>query len=98
MHLQGSLCPSHTPTPPHTPHPTPTPGHRLTVEEHVWFYGRLRGVRATALGPEQERLIQDVGLTPKRDTQTRHLSGEPAERECLRGRGALRFTRVGKGE
>ncbi|KAH0514125.1 ATP-binding cassette sub-family A member 7 [Microtus ochrogaster] len=47
----------------------------LTVEEHVWFYGRLRGVRAAALGPEQERLIQDVGLTPKRDTQTRHLSG-----------------------
>ncbi|KAK7803894.1 hypothetical protein U0070_020111 [Myodes glareolus] len=47
----------------------------LTVEEHVWFYGRLRGVPATALRPEQERLIQDVGLTPKRDTQTRHLSG-----------------------
>ncbi|CAO2641510.1 ATP-binding cassette sub-family A member 7 [Lemmus lemmus] len=47
----------------------------LTVAEHVWFYGRLRGVRAAALGPEQERLIQDVGLTPKQDTQTRHLSG-----------------------
>ncbi|XP_075831677.1 phospholipid-transporting ATPase ABCA7 isoform X3 [Microtus pennsylvanicus] len=47
----------------------------LTVEEHLWFYGRLRGVLAAALGPEQERLIQDVGLTPKRDSQTRHLSG-----------------------
>lgn len=47
----------------------------LTVEEHVWFYGRLKGVSAAAMGPEQERLIRDVGLIPKRDTQTRHLSG-----------------------
>ncbi|XP_021059994.1 ATP-binding cassette sub-family A member 7 isoform X1 [Mus pahari] len=47
----------------------------LTVEEHVWFYGRLKGVSAAAMGPERERLIRDVGLTLKRDTQTRHLSG-----------------------
>ncbi|CAH6779324.1 phospholipid-transporting ATPase ABCA7 [Phodopus roborovskii] len=47
----------------------------LTVEEHVWFYGRLKGVSAAAIGAEQERLIRDVGLIPKRDTQTRHLSG-----------------------
>ncbi|XP_021497533.1 phospholipid-transporting ATPase ABCA7 isoform X1 [Meriones unguiculatus] len=47
----------------------------LTVKEHVWFYGRLKGVSAAAIGPEQERLIEDVGLRPKGDTQTRHLSG-----------------------
>lgn len=55
-----------------------TPGHRLTVEEHVWFYGQLKGLSAAAVGPEQECLLQDVGLVPKRFTQTRHLSGEPA--------------------
>lgn len=49
------------------------------------------------MGPEQKRLIQDVGLTLKRDTQTRHLSGEPEERGRLRGGGALRLTQVGKG-
>ncbi|XP_052020849.1 phospholipid-transporting ATPase ABCA7 isoform X3 [Apodemus sylvaticus] len=47
----------------------------LTVEEHIWFYGRLKGVSAAAMGPEQEHLIRDVGLIPKRGTQTRHLSG-----------------------
>ncbi|KAM4888021.1 phospholipid-transporting ATPase ABCA7 [Thomomys bottae] len=47
----------------------------LTVEEHVWFYGRLKGLSAAAVGPEQERLLQDVGLVPKRLAQTRHLSG-----------------------
>uniref|UniRef100_A0A8C3VSL4 ATP binding cassette subfamily A member 7 n=1 Tax=Catagonus wagneri TaxID=51154 RepID=A0A8C3VSL4_9CETA len=47
----------------------------LTVDEHVWFYGRLKGLSAAAVGPEQDRLLQDVGLVPKRRTQTRHLSG-----------------------
>ncbi|XP_059108000.1 phospholipid-transporting ATPase ABCA7 [Peromyscus eremicus] len=47
----------------------------LTVDEHVWFYGRLKGVSAAAVSSEQERLIRDVGLVPKRDAQTRHLSG-----------------------
>ncbi|XP_048667737.1 phospholipid-transporting ATPase ABCA7 isoform X2 [Marmota marmota marmota] len=47
----------------------------LTVEEHLWFYGQLKGSRATVVGSEQERLLQDVGLVPKRWTQTRHLSG-----------------------
>ncbi|XP_074207442.1 phospholipid-transporting ATPase ABCA7 isoform X3 [Camelus bactrianus] len=50
----------------------------LTVDEHVWFYGRLKGLSAAAVGPEQDRLLQDVGLVPKRHTQTRHLSGEPS--------------------
>ncbi|XP_029772205.1 phospholipid-transporting ATPase ABCA7 [Suricata suricatta] len=47
----------------------------LTVEEHIWFYGRLKGLSADAVGPEQARLLQDVGLVPKRHAQTRHLSG-----------------------
>lgn len=51
-------------------------GCRLTVDEHLWFYGRLKGLSAAAIGPEQDRLLQDVGLVPKRHAQTRHLSGE----------------------
>lgn len=47
----------------------------LTVEEHLWFYGRLKGLPAAAVGPEQDCLLQDVRLAPKRHTQTRHLSG-----------------------
>ncbi|XP_006898072.1 PREDICTED: ATP-binding cassette sub-family A member 7 [Elephantulus edwardii] len=47
----------------------------LTVAEHVWFYGRLKGLSAAAVGPELDRLLQDVGLVPKRQAQTRHLSG-----------------------
>ncbi|XP_065774517.1 phospholipid-transporting ATPase ABCA7 isoform X5 [Muntiacus reevesi] len=47
----------------------------LTVDEHVWFYGRLKGLSAAAMGPEQDRLLQDMGLIPKRHAQTHHLSG-----------------------
>ncbi|XP_045022765.1 phospholipid-transporting ATPase ABCA7 isoform X6 [Bubalus bubalis] len=47
----------------------------LTVDEHVWFYGRLKGLSAAAVGPEQDRLLQDMGLIPKRHAQTHHLSG-----------------------
>ncbi|XP_069448042.1 phospholipid-transporting ATPase ABCA7 isoform X5 [Ovis canadensis] len=47
----------------------------LTVDEHVWFYGRLKGLSTAAVGPEQDRLLQDMGLIPKRHAQTHHLSG-----------------------
>uniref|UniRef100_A0A4W2IM05 ATP binding cassette subfamily A member 7 n=1 Tax=Bos indicus x Bos taurus TaxID=30522 RepID=A0A4W2IM05_BOBOX len=47
----------------------------LTVDEHIWFYGRLKGLSAAAVGPEQDRLLQDMGLIPKRHAQTHHLSG-----------------------
>lgn len=52
-------------------------GLRLTVDEHIWFYGLLKGLSAAAMGPEQDRLLQDMGLIPKRHAQTHHLSGEP---------------------
>ncbi|XP_075300324.1 phospholipid-transporting ATPase ABCA7 isoform X3 [Opisthocomus hoazin] len=47
----------------------------LTVEEHVWFYGRLKGLSAERVTAEVEQLIQDVGLPHKRREQTRTLSG-----------------------
>ncbi|XP_068958059.1 phospholipid-transporting ATPase ABCA7 [Petaurus breviceps papuanus] len=47
----------------------------LTVEEHIWFYGRLKGLSQAAVSQELPRLLQDVGLPHKRQEQTRHLSG-----------------------
>uniref|UniRef100_H0XFP8 ATP binding cassette subfamily A member 7 n=1 Tax=Otolemur garnettii TaxID=30611 RepID=H0XFP8_OTOGA len=47
----------------------------LTVSEHIWFYGRLKGLSVAAVGPEQDRMLEDMGLVPKQCVQTRHLSG-----------------------
>ncbi|NXI48256.1 ABCA1 protein, partial [Galbula dea] len=47
----------------------------LTVEEHVWFYGRLKGLSEEQVKVEVEQLIQDTGLPHKRREQTRNLSG-----------------------
>ncbi|XP_075632749.1 phospholipid-transporting ATPase ABCA7 [Balearica regulorum gibbericeps] len=47
----------------------------LTVEEHIWFYGRLKGLSEERVKAEMEQLIQDTGLPHKRREQTRNLSG-----------------------
>ncbi|XP_027756879.1 ATP-binding cassette sub-family A member 7 [Empidonax traillii] len=47
----------------------------LTVEEHVWFYGRLKGLSEREVQEEMEQLLQDTGLPHKRREQTRNLSG-----------------------
>ncbi|XP_074664845.1 phospholipid-transporting ATPase ABCA7 [Strix aluco] len=47
----------------------------LTVEEHVWFYGRLKGLSEEQVKEEMEQLLQDTGLPHKRREQTRNLSG-----------------------
>ncbi|XP_068853196.1 phospholipid-transporting ATPase ABCA7 isoform X2 [Aphelocoma coerulescens] len=47
----------------------------LTVEEHVWFYGRLKGLSEQQVQEEMEQLLQDTGLSHKRREQTRNLSG-----------------------
>ncbi|CAN8201484.1 unnamed protein product [Coccothraustes coccothraustes] len=47
----------------------------LTVEEHVWFYGRLKGLSEQRVQEEMEQLLQDTGLPHKRREQTRNLSG-----------------------
>ncbi|KAM6107258.1 LOW QUALITY PROTEIN: phospholipid-transporting ATPase ABCA7 [Pterocles gutturalis] len=46
----------------------------LTVEEHVWFYGRLKGLSEQRVAAEVEQLLQDTGLHKRRE-QTRNLSG-----------------------
>ncbi|NXX79042.1 ABCA1 protein, partial [Urocolius indicus] len=47
----------------------------LTVEEHIWFYGRLKGLSEERVKEQMEQLIQDMGLPHKRQEQTRNLSG-----------------------
>ncbi|XP_041914079.1 phospholipid-transporting ATPase ABCA1 isoform X1 [Alosa sapidissima] len=47
----------------------------LTVEEHVWFYGRLKGLDNTEVLEETTSLLDDVGLLHKRHEETRNLSG-----------------------
>ncbi|KAM9174579.1 phospholipid-transporting ATPase ABCA7 [Mergus octosetaceus] len=47
----------------------------LTVEEHIWFYGRLKGLAEEQVKAEMEQLLRDTGLPHKRHEQTRNLSG-----------------------
>ncbi|ROL48223.1 ATP-binding cassette sub-family A member 1 [Anabarilius grahami] len=47
----------------------------LTVEEHVWFYGRMKGMSMEDVKKEINSLLEDVGLQHKRHEQTKNLSG-----------------------
>ncbi|XP_053285794.1 phospholipid-transporting ATPase ABCA1 [Pleuronectes platessa] len=47
----------------------------LTVEEHVWFYGRLKGLSEEEVNAELDTLLENVGLVHKRHEQTKNLSG-----------------------
>uniref|UniRef100_A0A8C2XHM9 P-type phospholipid transporter n=1 Tax=Cyclopterus lumpus TaxID=8103 RepID=A0A8C2XHM9_CYCLU len=47
----------------------------LTVEEHVWFYGCLKGLSEAEVKAELDTLLEDVGLLHKRHEQTKNLSG-----------------------
>uniref|UniRef100_A0A672JQR1 P-type phospholipid transporter n=1 Tax=Salarias fasciatus TaxID=181472 RepID=A0A672JQR1_SALFA len=47
----------------------------LTVEEHVWFYGCLKGLSEEEVNEELDTLLEDVGLLHKRHEQTKNLSG-----------------------
>lgn len=55
--------------------PLTPPPYSLTVEEHIWFYGRLKGLAEEQVQAEMEQLLQDTGLPHKRQEQTRNLSG-----------------------
>ncbi|KAK5607825.1 ATP-binding cassette sub- A member 1 [Crenichthys baileyi] len=47
----------------------------LTVEEHVWFYGCLKGLSEEKVMAEMSVLLEDVSLLHKRHDQTKNLSG-----------------------
>lgn len=52
------------------------PAHcRLTVEEHIWFYARLKGLSEEQVKGEIEHILQDTGLPHKRKSRTSTLSG-----------------------
>uniref|UniRef100_A0A3Q0R836 ATP binding cassette subfamily A member 7 n=1 Tax=Amphilophus citrinellus TaxID=61819 RepID=A0A3Q0R836_AMPCI len=47
----------------------------LTVEEHVWFYGCMKGLSEAEVKAEVDTLLEDVGLLHKRHEQIKNLSG-----------------------
>ncbi|XP_078575167.1 phospholipid-transporting ATPase ABCA1-like isoform X1 [Branchiostoma floridae x Branchiostoma japonicum] len=47
----------------------------LTVSEHLWFYGRLKGMTEAEVQDEMERMVKDVGLPNKKHEISKNLSG-----------------------
>uniref|UniRef100_A0A8C1H8A2 P-type phospholipid transporter n=1 Tax=Cyprinus carpio carpio TaxID=630221 RepID=A0A8C1H8A2_CYPCA len=47
----------------------------LTVEEHIWFYARLKGLSEEDVKAEMEQILTDTGLPHKRKSRTSQLSG-----------------------
>uniref|UniRef100_A0A8C5HBH1 P-type phospholipid transporter n=1 Tax=Gouania willdenowi TaxID=441366 RepID=A0A8C5HBH1_GOUWI len=47
----------------------------LTVEEHIYFYARLKGCSSSEVQTEIEQMINDVGLPHKRKDLSKNLSG-----------------------
>ncbi|XP_061147735.1 phospholipid-transporting ATPase ABCA1b [Syngnathus typhle] len=47
----------------------------LTVEEHIWFYARLKGLSKEQVKGEIEQILHDTGLPHKRKSKTSTLSG-----------------------
>ncbi|XP_053558600.1 phospholipid-transporting ATPase ABCA1 isoform X2 [Bombina bombina] len=47
----------------------------LTVEEHIWFYARLKGLSEEKVKSEMEQMLIDVGLPNKKKAKTSQLSG-----------------------
>uniref|UniRef100_A0A8C4NHY2 ABC transporter domain-containing protein n=1 Tax=Eptatretus burgeri TaxID=7764 RepID=A0A8C4NHY2_EPTBU len=49
--------------------------YRLTVEEHIWFYGRLKGCTEDEVKRNMQQILEDVGLPHKRKELSQNLSG-----------------------
>jgi ATP-binding cassette subfamily A (ABC1) protein 1 len=47
----------------------------MTVQEHLWFYARLKGLARQETRKESEKMLDDTGLQPKKDDLARNLSG-----------------------
>lgn len=45
------------------------------MEEHIWFYARLKGLPEERVKAEMEQIVNDVGLPHKRQSRTSTLSG-----------------------
>lgn len=55
----------------------------LTVLEHLNFFGSIKGLTGEALQLSVDRIIMEVGLTEKRNVQSRSLSGGMKRKLCL---------------
>lgn len=47
----------------------------MTVEEHLWFYARLKGRPADEIKPEIIQMLDDLGLPDKKNALAHQLSG-----------------------
>ncbi|KAK3526537.1 hypothetical protein QTP70_030758 [Hemibagrus guttatus] len=47
----------------------------LTVEEHIWFYARLKGLSEKKVMDEMDQILYDTGLPHKRKSKSSELSG-----------------------
>ncbi|KAG7255900.1 hypothetical protein CRUP_020940 [Coryphaenoides rupestris] len=57
----------------------------LTVEEHIYFYARLKGLSRAEVEDEMDQMVQDVGLLHKRKDLAKNLSGAlSTARHCIR--------------
>ncbi|GFN82627.1 ATP-binding cassette sub-family a member 2 [Plakobranchus ocellatus] len=48
---------------------------QFTVEEHLWFFANLKGMKAEDIQKETDRMIEDLGLPDKRRVRVDCLSG-----------------------
>lgn len=48
---------------------------KLTVEEHLWFYSRLKGMAEEEIRKEMDKMIEDLELSNKRHFLVQTLSG-----------------------
>nr|XP_023696475.1 ATP-binding cassette sub-family A member 2 isoform X2 [Paramormyrops kingsleyae] len=48
---------------------------KLTVEEHLWFYSRLKGMAEEDIRKEMDKMIEDLELSNKRHSLVQTLSG-----------------------
>ncbi|XP_059473610.1 ATP-binding cassette sub-family A member 7-like isoform X2 [Neocloeon triangulifer] len=48
---------------------------QLTVEEHLWFYARIKGRESSEVTTETEKMILDLGLPHKKHEMSKNLSG-----------------------
>lgn len=46
------------------------------MEEHIYFYARLKGRSRQEVKTEMDQMIKDVGLPHKRKELAKNLSGE----------------------
>lgn len=48
---------------------------KFTVQEHLWFYAQLKGMKSEDIQSETDKMIEDLGLPDKRHCRVDGLSG-----------------------